>query len=201
MSDLVGQCKDCGKDCEVLRDGRCDDCIARAYRMPKRPLVAGFACSAEECRKNGWKVGQLLERAGHPRKWQIKITAIGEKAILFRHMKPREFAKCDEVVSHVLSTGWKAVPDKSLYKKSMCGEKTYDYVPLSYFSAETKKQKKFDAVIDKACELSEWPRRASPENLPFHCMGSSVEYYIHKAEYELGLRKEAPTCAGDNEYG
>ena len=28
-----------------------------------------------------------------------------------------------------------------------------------------------------------------------------VEYYVQKAEYALGLRKDEPSCGGDNEYG
>ena len=154
--------------------------------------------ATEQCRKNGWTVGSVLKRGDY----LIRITAIGEDSLLFRHVEPKKFACVGEQKSDFLPDGWFRVDDKSLFTKATkYFPSKYDRVPLWCFSEETRKKGMLDAVIDKACELSGWGRKGGKDTAAFHCMGSGRVYYIHKAEFQMGLRKDEPCCGGDNEYG
>jgi hypothetical protein len=151
--------------------------------------------SAERCRRNGWQVGDVLQSG----EYEIRITAIGEQAVLFRHLKPAAFAGTDETISHCLPERWEQVDDEALFKLK---EDKYDGIPLKYFSDDTKVQGKLSVVINRACKMAGQPRERDEDGWRFCNMNpDDVRYYVEKAEFSLGLRKDEPNSSGDNEYG
>ena len=160
-------------------------------RRKSRPMADarnGATSSAERCRRNGWEVGDVLRRGDY----EMRITAIGEQAILCRHLKPAEFAGTGEVVSHCLPNGWEQVDDEALLNfKEDKWASAYDGIPLKYFSDETRAQGKMSAVINRACKLAGMPRQRGEDGWRFCNMNpDDVRYCVQRAEHALGLRRD-----------
>lgn len=51
-------------------------------------ITSGGITDAERCRQNGWEVGTVLEGDEGYGPDRIIITAIGERAVLARHLSP-----------------------------------------------------------------------------------------------------------------
>lgn len=112
------------------------------------------------------------------------------------------------------SFGWTKSQEMAYIKKFGINNpykvRWYDYIPLEFFSEETKRRKLFDKVIDRAAELTHCNRKATYDSVtgemtdgPWYYRSSEdLRYYIAKAECDLKLRDEMPWFSpGDNEYG